>query len=209
MKLKKLAALCKRAGTLRMVYKGSTLFAGTDKALYKLPNSLPVIHNSAELIAVLGYTDKEADKLYPQYDDYNELKTTTGLCLDDAWEGERICDESYFDLVAGESVLRGLECDDATMGFIDVELLAPVEDKIGAYTEFYRRQMPTGNYYYVIKDGMEMLAMITPMQVLSTEFAQHLRGMSNMVYRALYGDSYTSKYMGVPVEKAMEGEEKN
>lgn len=209
MKLKKLAALCKRAGTLRMVYKGSTLFAGTDKALYKLPNSLPVIHNSAELIAVLGYTDKEADKLYPQYDDYNELKITTGICLDDAWEGEQICDESHFDLVAGESVLHGLECDDATMGFIDNALLDPVADEVSSYTEFYRRKMESGEYYYVIKDGMALLAMIMPMKVLNDEFAGRLEEMSNMVYRALYGNNFTSKYMGVPAEKATEGKEEN
>lgn len=209
MKLKKLAALCKRTGTLWMVSRGSVLFAGTDMALYRLPGTLPLIHKPEELMAVLGYSDKEAEKLYIKNDKYNELLKNGGPCLDDAWEGERICDESHFDLVAGESVLHGLECDDATMGFIDNDLLDPIVDDVSSYTEFYRRQMPTGKYYYVIKDGVDLLAVIMPMQVLNDEFAGRLEEMSNMIYRALYGDSFTSKYMGVPVEKATEGEKEN
>ena len=167
MNLKKLAALCKKSGTLRMVSMGSVLFAGTDAALYKLPGTLPVIHKPEELMAVLGYSEKEADKLYTKSDRYDVLLQNDGPCLDDVWEGEQICDESRFDIVAGESVLHGLECDDATMGFID------------------NRKMASGAYYYVIKDGMALLAMIMPMQVLNDEFAGRLEEMSNMIYRAL------------------------
>lgn len=185
MNLKKLAALCKRSGTLRMVSMGSVLFAGTDAALYKLPGTLPAIHKPEELMAVLGYTDKEAAKLYTKSDRYDVLLQDGGPCLDDVWEGERICDESRFDIVAGESVLHGLECDDATMGFIDNALLAPVADEVSSYTEFYRRKMASGAHYYVIKDGMDLMAMIMPMQVMNDEFAGRLEEMSNMVYHAL------------------------
>lgn len=209
MNLKKLAALCKRTGTLRMVRVGSVLFAGTETALYMLPGTLPVIHNPEELMAVLGYSDKEADKMYTKNDRYEELLKNGGPCLDDALEGEQICDESHFDIVAGQSVLHGLECDDDTIGFIDNALLAPVADEVSSYTEFYRRRMSTGKYYYVIKDGMDLLAMFMPMQVLCDELAGRLEEMSNMVYHALYGNNYTSKYMGVLTEKTADVEEEN
>lgn len=185
MDLKKLAALCKRTGTLRLVHMGSTLFAGTDTALYKLPGTLPVIHNPEELMAVLGYTDKVAGKMYTKSDIYDELLKNGGPCLEDALEGERICDESRYDLIAGNYVLHGLECDDATIDFIDNAILAPVSDEIGGYTEFYRREMPSGKHYYVLKDGTDLLAMVLPLQVLSDELAGNLEEMANMVYRAM------------------------
>ena len=45
--------------------------------------------------------------------------------------------------------------------------------------------MPSGKHYYVLKDGMDLLAMVLPLQVLSDELAGNLEEMANMVYRAM------------------------
>ena len=102
MNVKKIAAVCKRAGEIRMLKAEGKTFAGTGAALYELPAELPTINTINELCAVLGYSEKERDKLVQMVLTQEELEKE-GVRLTDAAEGEMICDEAPVKLgVSGE-----------------------------------------------------------------------------------------------------------
>ena len=85
MNVKKIAAVCKRAGEIRLLKAEGKTFAGTGAALYELPAELPTINTINELCAVLGYSEKERDKLVQMVLTQEELEKE-GVRLTDAVE---------------------------------------------------------------------------------------------------------------------------
>ena len=183
MNVKKIAAVCKRAGEIRMLKAEGKTFAGTGAALYELPAELPTINTINELCAVLGYSEKERDKLIQMVLTQEELEKE-GVRLTDAVEGEMICDEAPVKLGVSGELWRGLETGDGMIEFVNERALGPLYDEMTDYTEFYKRTLP-GGCYFVIKNGFNLRAVVMPLQVLSDELAGNLEEMANMVYRAM------------------------
>ena len=71
MNIKKVASVCKRMGRVKAVQVGGTLYAGPAAALYAMPADLPKIRTADEMMAVLGYTLKEREKIMATLEHYD------------------------------------------------------------------------------------------------------------------------------------------
>lgn len=187
MKMKKLASLCKRRGVLQIVEWNGQLFAGPHGALYQLPQTLPKINTQDELMTVLGYSEKEKEKIMSMWKKPDESgRVMDGVNLESTETGERICDEAAFDLAGKGVTLRGLACEDGKMAFIDTELLGPVGEEASDYSEFYKRRTAGGEEYFVLKDGFDLRAVFMPYRINSMVFIAQLRDMADMCERELH-----------------------
>lgn len=183
MNVKKIAAVCKRAGEIRMLKAEGKTFAGTGAALYELPAELPTINTINELCAVLGYSEKERDKLIQMVLTQEELEKE-GVRLTDAVEGEMICDEAPVKLGVSGELWRGLETGDGMIEFVNERALGPLYDEMTDYTEFYKRTLP-GGCYFVIKNGFNLRAVVMPIRIKSRDFARQLEDMAAMCSQTL------------------------
>lgn len=183
MNVKKIAAVCKRAGEIRMLKAEGKTFAGTGVALYELPAELPTINTINELCAVLGYSEKERDKLIQMVLTQEELEKE-GVRLTDAVEGEMICDEAPVKLGVSGELWRGLETGDGMIEFVNERALGPLYDEMTDYTEFYKRVMP-GGCYFVIKNGFNLRAVVMPVRIKSRDFVRQLEDMAAMCSQML------------------------
>lgn len=183
MNVKKIAAVCKRAGEIRMLKAEGKTFAGTGAALYELPAELPTINTINELCAVLGYSEKERDKLIQMVLKQEELEKE-GVRLADAVEGEMVCDEAPVKLGVAGKLWRGLETGDGMIEFVDESALGPLYDELDEYTEFYKRTLP-GGCYFVIKNGFNLRAVVMPIRIKSRDFVRQLEDMVAMCSQTL------------------------
>lgn len=183
MNVKKIAAVCKRAGEIRMLKAEGKTFAGTGAALYELPAELPTINTINELCAVLGYSEKERDKLIQMVLTQEELEKE-GVRLTDAVEGEMICDEAPVKLGVSGELWRGLETGDGMIEFVNERALGPLYDEMNEYAEFYKRTLP-GGCYFVIKNGFNLRAVVMPVRIKSRDFVRQLEDMVAMCSQTL------------------------
>ena len=183
MNVKKIAAVCKRAGEIRMLKAEGKTFAGTGAALYELPAELPTINTINELCAVLGYSEKERDKLIQMVLTQEELEKE-GVRLTDAVEGEMICDEAPVKLGVSGELWRGLETGDGMIEFVNERALGPLYDEMNEYAEFYKRTLP-GGCYFVIKNGFNLRAVVMPIRIKSRDFVRQLEDMVAMCSQTL------------------------
>ena len=183
MNVKKIAAVCKRAGEIRMLKAEGKTFAGTGAALYELPAELPTINTINELCAVLGYSEKERDKLIQMVLTQEELEKE-GVRLTDAVEGEMICDEAPVKLGVSGELWRGLETGDGMIEFVNERALGPLYDEMNEYAEFYKRTLP-GGCYFVIKNGFNLRAVVMPIRIKSRDFVRQLEDMAAMCSQTL------------------------
>lgn len=183
MNVKKIAAVCKRAGEIRMLKAEGKTFAGTGAALYELPAELPTINTINELCAVLGYSEKERDKLIQMVLTQEELEKE-GVRLTDAVEGEMICDEAPVKLGVSGELWRGLETGDGMIEFVNERALGPLYDEMNEYAEFYKRTLP-GGCYFVIKNGFNLRAVVMPVRIKSRDFVRQLEDMAAMCGQTL------------------------
>ena len=183
MNVKKIAAVCKRAGEIRMLKAEGKTFAGTGAALYELPAELPTINTINELCAVLGYSEKERDKLVQMVLTQEELEKE-GVQLTDAVEGEMICDEAPVKLGVSGELWRGLETGDGMIEFVNERALGPLYDEMNEYAEFYKRTLP-GGCYFVIKNGFNLRAVVMPIRIKSRDFVRQLEDMVAMCSQTL------------------------
>ena len=183
MNVKKIAAVCKRAGEIRMLKAEGKTFAGTGAALYELPAELPTINTINELCAVLGYSEKERDKLIQMVLTQEELEKE-GVRMTDAVEGEMICDEAPVKLGVSGELWRGLETGDGMIEFVNERALGPLYDEMNEYAEFYKRTLP-GGCYFVIKNGFNLRAVVMPIRIKSRDFVRQLEDMVAMCSQTL------------------------
>lgn len=183
MNVKKIAAVCKRAGEIRLLKAEGKTFAGTGAALYELPAELPTINTINELCAVLGCSEKERDKLVQMVLTQEELEKE-GVRLTDAVEGEMICDEAPVKLGVSGELWRGLETGDGMIEFVNERALGPLYDEMNEYAEFYKRTLP-GGCYFVIKNGFNLRAVVMPIRIKSRDFVRQLEDMVAMCSQTL------------------------
>lgn len=187
MNIKKVAAVCKREGRLKVMQVGGALFAGTDAAWYRMPDDLLRIRTAAEMSAVLGYTLKERDKIMAtmeSYDSAEELLEATGVDVRGMRQGDRLCERQEIGVGAAGMMLAVLACEDGSGEFVDAGLLAPMAEDLREYGNFYRRSIRGKASYYVAMNGFETVGIVLPMKVRSG-IADKLREIARMCERCV------------------------
>lgn len=195
MNIKKVASVCKRMGRVKAVQVGGTLYAGPAAALYAMPADLPKIRTADEMMAVLGYTLKEREKIMAtleHYDTAEAMMEATGIDVTGMRQGDLVCRREEICLNLSGLMLAVMGCEDGRGECVDLSLLAPMEEDLQDYGSFYRRQLGNGTSYYVAMKGFETVGIVLPVRV-SASLPTRLLGISRMLGTGPKGEMHDAE----------------
>jgi hypothetical protein len=175
MKLKALAALCKKNGRFNIRDHTSEegeltdQWLGTSSALYPLGELSYIDENS--ICILFDISEKQHEKLLfthgglPEHINFNDTDTLEKLV-----ENERIS------IGYSDYVLRPMFTDDG-IKFIDVDCLTPLADMADTL-EFYECKTLNGGTYFAAKNGFMLVGIIMPFGAMKEEFVRKIEGIA-------------------------------
>ncbi|MDR2513766.1 MAG: hypothetical protein LBD02_00975 [Christensenellaceae bacterium] len=176
MKLKTLAAMCKRDGVYclydRISAEGEITeqWLGTHAAVYPL-SGLPYL-TEENIAAMFDLTEKQLEKIYIRHD-----RLPTSINFDHIDTDETMLDREKITLGYSGRVVRPL----FTRGgleFIDADFLAPLAD-VADDLELYERHTPEGGTYFAAKMGLMIAGVIMPLNILEAKFVESMEQLSS------------------------------
>lgn len=176
MKLKKVAALCAKAGVFRLydeVTEDGELirqWLGDGCSAYPLSN-LPVLDES-NLCAMFDIPEKKRKKCSIQRKQMPET-----MNVDDYAKGERVLYNGWPTVEHDGYVVKPLSTNDDIM-FVQTGYLSPLED-MDDYLQFYERVDDNGKAYVAAKNGMEIVAVIMPVDTIKLGFVEKLEALAH------------------------------
>ncbi len=175
MKLKKVAALCAKLGTFRLFDEvgedGEFIrqWLGDGRSAYPL-SGLPVLYEE-NLCAMFDITEKKQKKCF-----FTRKPMPESLDMADYTSGELALNDEWPTVEHNGYVVKPLSTND-DMLFIQTAYLSPLED-MADYLRFYERVDTTGQKYIVAKNGMEIAAIIMPMDTIRLGFVEKLEALA-------------------------------
>ena len=175
MKLKKVAALCAKQGAFYLfdeLEEGGELirqWLGDGRSAYPL-SGLPVLYEE-NLCAMFDITEKKQKKCF-----FTRKPMPESLDVEDYAKGERALYDEWPTVEHNGYVVKPLSTSD-DMLFIQTAYLSPLED-MADYLRFYERVDTTGQKYIVAKNGMEIAAIIMPMDTIRLGFVEKLEALA-------------------------------
>lgn len=182
MKIKTLAAICKKAGVFclydRITPDGEVAeqWLGNHGAVYPL-FGLPYLQES-NIYTMFDFTDKQQEKIYFRHDRLPE-----GINFEDVDANESILDREKLTIGYAGRILRPLQTRRGLV-FIDVEQLSPLADMADTL-ELYERQTPSGGTYIAAKSGFMLLGVVMPYNIIEKGFVEQLETLSRKCRVAL------------------------
>lgn len=176
MKLKKVAAICSRQGVFRLcdeVREGGEVrqWLGDGVALYPL-DGLPLLDDD-NLCTMFGITEKKRKKC-----SFRRVEVPEYLCLDDWEQGERCLHDDWPTVEYNGFVVKPLSTREGIV-FIQNAYLAQLED-MADYLQLFERRTASGRTYIVAKNGLEITAVIMPMDTTKMGFVDKLEELARM-----------------------------
>ena len=175
MKLKKVAALCAKQGAFYLfdeLEEGGELirqWLGDGRSAYPL-SGLPVLYEE-NLCAMFDITEKKQKKCF-----FTRKPMPESLDMADYTSGELALNDEWPTVEHNGYVVKPLSTND-DMLFIQTAYLSPLED-MADYLRFYERVDTTGQKYIVAKNGMEIAAVIMPVDTIKMGFAEKLESLA-------------------------------
>lgn len=175
MRLKKVAALCAKSGAFYLfdeMGEGGELirqWLGDGRSAYPL-SGLPVLGES-NLCAMFDISDKKRKKCF-----LARKPLPDSLDVADYVQGERTLYDEWPTVEHNGYVVKPLSTGDSIV-FIQVAYLSPLED-MADYLRFYERVDDTGQAYIVAKNGMEIAAVIMPVDTIKLGFVEKLEALA-------------------------------
>lgn len=176
MKLAKYAQIAKREGYCVLCnVAGDGVWLATRSAVYRA-SDLPLIESSEEMRAVLDLTEKDWKKIYYKTNECESLDNVLGMFLRNYDKQEAYAKKLQMQAVYKGRLATGLTCSDGELVFYDESLLAPVAKEIhdSDYVETVVRKYATGQRYIVVKNGLEVIAAVMPLNIVSQEYLEKL-----------------------------------
>lgn len=176
MKLKKVAALCAKIGAFYLfdeLGEGGEFirqWLGDGRSIYPL-SGLPVLDES-NLCAMFDITEKKQKKCF-----FTRKPVPDSLNVEDYAKGERTLYDEWPTVEHNGYVVKPLSTDDDIM-FVQTAYLSPLED-MADYLRFYERVDNTGQAYIVAKNGMEIAAIIMPVDTIRLGFVEKLEALAH------------------------------
>lgn len=176
MKLKKVAALCARQGAFYLLDEvdgdGELMrqWLGDGRSAYPL-SGLPVL-DEANLCAMFDIPEKRQKKCF-----FKREPIPESLNVEDCARGERALYDEWPTVEHNGYVVKPLSTND-DMLFIQNAYLSPLED-MADYLRFYERVDTTGQKYIVAKNGMEIAAVIMPVDTIKMGFVEKLEALAH------------------------------
>ena len=174
MKLKKVAALCsankafflfdenREGGEIRQ-------WLGDGYSIYLL-SGLPLLDEN-NVCAMFDIPEKKRKKCRSKRQPVSEVYS-----LEDWERGERALNDNWPTVEYDGRIVKPLSTNDG-MTFIQDKYLAPLED-IADYLRLFERVDTDGNKYIVAKNGMEIAAIIMPMDTIRMGFVEKLEALA-------------------------------
>ena len=175
MKLKKVAALCAKQGAFYLfdeLGEGGELirqWLGDGRSAYPL-SGLPVLYEE-NLCAMFDITEKKQKKCF-----FTRKPMPESLDVADYTSGELALNDEWPTVEHNGYVIKPLSASD-DMLFIQTAYLAQLED-MADYLRFYERVDNTGQKYIVAKNGMEIAAIIMPLDTIKLGFVEKLEALA-------------------------------
>lgn len=182
MKLKKIAALCAKTGAFCLFNEmedGGVFirqWLGDGRAIYPL-SGLPVLDES-NLCAMFDIPEKKQKKCF-----FAQEQMPESLNVEDCAAGERALYDEWPTVEHNGYVVKPLSTNDGIM-FVQTAYLSPLED-MADYLRFYERVNTAGQAYIVAKNGMEIAAVIMPVDTIKLGFVEKLEALAQKCRVAL------------------------
>lgn len=172
MKLSKYAQIVKLDQTC-MVYTGDGMWLGTRAAMYRA-DGLPEAHGKEQAAAILSISEKKVDQMLFREIDLREEPSE--LCLDDWTNEEMPAQDVEMQACKKGRTYKALVAEDGELLFYDERYLDPLADdfKDGNYKVLTVRRMGNGTPYIAVKNGLELLALVLPVQLLDEKYMETL-----------------------------------
>ena len=176
MKISKFVKLVKDTGRCIVAdVAGDGIWLGNGHALYRAAG-LPKMEGSEQVRTVLDVPEKAWKKIHLQLERYEDVRDVMGLNLDDYDEREQRTEKVR--VVAAPDGLWAScrRCADGELIFYREELLAPFMDEIkdSDCIDYTVRRAVSGQRDLMLRDGMNVLAAVMPMKVISEEYLAQL-----------------------------------
>ncbi len=182
MKLKTLAAMCKRAGIFQLYDVPNSdgeiveQWLGTPGAMYPLAG-LPILSED-NLITMFDLTRKQCEDI-----SFIREPLPAQLCFDDAQPGEVMLDREKITLGYGGRTIRPV-ITRGGLSFVDNEYFSPLADVIDE-VELYERYSPEGGVYFAAKMGLMIVALFAPLQIVEEKLVENLEMLAQKCRDAL------------------------
>lgn len=177
MKLKKVAALCSRQGVFHLYDEvdddGELVrqWLGDYGAIYPL-YGLPVL-DEENLCTMFDISEKKRKKC-----SFRRERAPRSFCLDDNEPGEQCLYSDWPTVEYNGFVVKPLSTREGIV-FIQNAYLVPLED-MEDYLRLFERRTEDGQRYIVAKNGMEIAAIIMPMDTIKMGFVDKLEQLAHM-----------------------------
>ena len=182
MRIKRIAALCSRAGIFQLLNKIDgegvvSQWLGDGNALYPL-NGIPMLDKDS-LCAMFDIPEKKREKLIIQYEDMPEAIDTA-----DSDPLEILLEEKEMTIGYEGRQMIPLQTKDGVL-FIGEQYLEPLADEMDLLS-LYERKTPKGAPYVAVKAGMMLRGIIIPYNVVTDKkFIKRLELLLNDSKREL------------------------
>lgn len=188
MKISKFVKLVKNAGRCIVAdVEDSGIWLGNGYGFYRATN-LPKMAGREQVRTVLDVPEKAWEKVHLEEEEFESVRNVMGMNLSDYDKGEKRAEK-----VRVVAALDGLwaaccRCSDGELIFYRESLLSPIMDEVenSDYIMFTVRRMTNGQRYLAVHDGMNLLAAVMPMQVVSQEYLASLAEFEAMCTEQLY-----------------------
>lgn len=182
MKLKTLAALCRKAGVFylydRITPDGEVAeqWLGDGGAVFPL-YGLPHMQEN-NLFTLFDITDKQREKIFFRHERLPEV-----INFGDMDANESMLDREKLTIGHAGRVLRPLQTRRGLV-FIDVAQLSPLAD-LADTLELYERQTESGGTYIVAKSGFMLMGVVMPYNIIEKGFVEQVETLARQCRVAL------------------------
>lgn len=188
MKISKFVKLVKNAGRCIVAdVENSGIWLGNGYGFYRATN-LPRMEGAEQVRTVLDVPEKAWEKVYLTEEWYGNAQNVMGMNLSDYEKEEKRAEKIRVVAAMDDVWAACCRCDDGELIFYRENLLSPIMDEVenSDYIMFTVRRMTSGQRYLAVHDGMNLLAAIMPMKVVSEEYLGQLAEFKAMCAEQLY-----------------------
>lgn len=183
MKLKTIAALCKKSQNIVIMEKPAgggdrvEQWIGDGYALYPV-YGLPYLDEEG-VFTIFDVPEKQREKY-----SFHSGALPEGMRFSDTDRNERIIEDEKISIIAAGRTLKPLQTRGGLV-FIDAKYLTPLADMLEVL-ELYERVKDSGQAYIAAKAGFILVAVIMPYDIVSEEFVKQLQGLTRECAVALH-----------------------
>lgn len=202
MKLQKFVKIAKRRGQCEVAHVGNSgIWLSAGAAVYRA-TELPELDGEDQVRVVLDMSEKEWEKVYFREAWSEGAWDVFGLNCASYTDDEQDVERVKVVAAVNEHWARCVRCKrDGELLFYDERLLVPFFEEIeGDYVRYTARETVSGQKYLVIHDGLDVLAAVLPVKVITEDFLGALDEFQALCTEQFFREKNREKTGENPVE---------